>query len=81
VTNFARSLNINTVSLYAAAQATVSAWAKLPESASPTFIYTGNILNVSPIPTLLDLGSGKSASAHIIRSAAQIYKDKSFKYD
>ncbi|KFA46923.1 hypothetical protein S40293_03597 [Stachybotrys chartarum IBT 40293] len=80
VTDFARSLNVNTVSLYAAAQAAVSAWAKLPESASPTFIYTGNILNVSPIPTLLDLGSGKSASAHIIRSAAQIYKDKSFKF-
>jgi hypothetical protein len=57
----------------------VLAFEQLPESASKTFIYTGNITNEIPLAPLLDLGVGKSATAHIIQSAAAAYKGKGFK--
>lgn len=73
------SLNINTISAYAAAQASVSGFSSLPASASRTFIYTGNKLNLISMPKFLDLGVGKSATAHIIKSASISYKDKGYK--
>ena len=77
---FTRDLNINTTSAFAAAQHAVSAFDQLPSSASRTFIYTGNATNVSPIISLLSLGVGKSATAHIIQCAAESYKPKGYKY-
>lgn len=58
-------LNVNTISPYVAAQQAVNGWEMLPKETKKTFIYTGNIINVSvvPIPLMLDLGMGKSASA------------------
>jgi hypothetical protein len=79
VDTFARSLLINTTSVYAAAQAAVAAFAKLPASASKTFLYTGNGLNVKPMPLMLDLGVGKSASSHLIEALAGAYKDRGYK--
>ncbi|KAH8674685.1 hypothetical protein BGZ60DRAFT_404537 [Tricladium varicosporioides] len=78
--DFTRDLNINTTSAFTAAQQAVLAFSELPESASRTFIYTGNILNTTIIAPLLDLGVGKSATAHIIQSAAAAYKDRGFKF-
>jgi hypothetical protein len=72
-------LIVNTASPFVAAQQAALGFAQLPESASKTFIYTGNILNTTVIPPLLDLGVGKSATAHIIQSAAAAYKDRGFK--
>ncbi|KAK9234738.1 hypothetical protein V1525DRAFT_318252, partial [Lipomyces kononenkoae] len=45
-----------------------SGWETLPKETKKTFIYTGNIMNVSIVPTplTLDLGMGKSASATIL---------------
>ncbi|KAH7356985.1 hypothetical protein BKA65DRAFT_580230 [Rhexocercosporidium sp. MPI-PUGE-AT-0058] len=77
---FTRDLTINTTSAFVAAQQAVLAFTELPDSASRTFIYTGNILNTNIIPPLLSLGVGKSASAHIIQSAANVYKDRGFKF-
>jgi hypothetical protein len=77
--NFSRDFTINTTSAFVAAQQAVLAWEQLPESASKTFIYTGNITNEKPLAPLLDLGVGKSATAHIIQSVAASYKDKGFK--
>jgi NAD(P)-dependent dehydrogenase (short-subunit alcohol dehydrogenase family) len=80
--DFSRDFNINTTSAFVAAQQAVLGFEKLPESASRTFIYTGNILNTMfIIPPLLDLGVGKSATAHIIQSAAAAYKDRGYKYE
>jgi hypothetical protein len=79
VTDFARDLTINTTSAFVAAQQSIVAFEKLPESASKTFIYTGNILNITPIPVLLHGGVGKTATAHIIQSAAAAYKDRGIK--
>jgi hypothetical protein len=78
--DFTRDFNINTTSAFVAAQQAVLAFEQLPDSASRTFIYTGNILNETTMAPLLDLGVGKSATAHIIQSAAAAYKDRGFKY-
>ena len=78
-TDFSRDLNVNTVSPFVAAQEAAAGFTQLPASASKTFIYTGNILNTTIIPPLLDLGVGKAATAHIIQSAAGAYKDRGFK--
>lgn len=74
-----RDLNINTVSALAAAHEAVLSFETLPASASRTFIYTGNRLNIAPIPPLLSLGVGKSATAHVIASASVAYKDKGYR--
>jgi hypothetical protein len=78
--DFIRDLNINTTSAFVAAQQAALAFEQLPDSASRTFIYTGNALNTTTMAPLLDLGVGKSATAHIIQSAAAAYKDKGYKY-
>jgi hypothetical protein len=80
LTDFTRDLAVNTTSAFVAAQQAVLAFEQLPESASRTFIYTGNCTNVSPIVALMDLGVGKSATAHIIECAAEAYKDKGYKF-
>jgi hypothetical protein len=78
--DFTKDLNINTTSPFAAAQQAALAFAQLPEAASRTFIYTGNILNTDlVIPPLMTLGVGKSATAHMIHSAATTYADRGFK--
>jgi len=78
--DFTRDLNINTTSAFVAAQQAVLAFEQLPDSASKTFIFTGNILNTTTMAPLLDLGVGKSATAHIIQSAAAAYKDRGYKF-
>jgi hypothetical protein len=80
ISDFTKDLTINTISTFAAAQAAIQGFAQLPDTASRTFIYTGNILNTNfIIPPLLDLGVGKSATAHVIHSASAAYKEKGYK--
>lgn len=81
VADFTRDFTVNTISAFVAAQQAAHGFAELPDSASRTFIYTGNITNTTVIPALLDLGVGKSATAHIIQAAAAAYNDRGFKYD
>lgn len=80
LSDFTRDLNVNTTSAFVAAQQATIGFAELPASSSKTFIYTGNMLNTTIIPPLLDLGVGKSATAHIIQTAAASYADRGFKY-
>jgi len=81
VSDFTKDLTVNTISTFAAAQAAVQGFAQLPESASRTFIYTGNIMNANYIiPPIMDLGVGKSASAHLIQTASAAYKEKGYKF-
>ncbi|KAF2448471.1 NAD(P)-binding protein [Karstenula rhodostoma CBS 690.94] len=76
---FTKSLNINTLSAYAAVQKAVQGFEQLPDTSSRTFIYTGNILNTTVMPGILDLGVGKAATSHIIQAAATAYSDRGFK--
>ncbi|KAM5373885.1 hypothetical protein ACJZ2D_006714 [Fusarium nematophilum] len=78
--NFTRDFAVNTTSAFVAAQQAVLAFEGLPESASRTFIYTGNCTNVSPLVVLMGSGAGKSATAHIIQCAAEAYSSKGFKF-
>ncbi|CAI7606797.1 unnamed protein product [Penicillium bialowiezense] len=80
LSDFTRDLNVNTTSAFVAAQQATMGFAELPASSSKTFIYTGNMLNTTIIPPLLDLGVGKSATAHIIQTAAASYADRGFKF-
>ena len=78
---FASDLNINTVSSYAAAQQAVLGWETLPKDVKKSFIYTGNILNVShmSVPMMLNLGTGKVASAYWLQLANTTYADKEYR--
>lgn len=60
----AGDLVVNTVSPYVAAQQALAAWETLPKQTKKTFIYTGNAMgtNIIPVPLMLNLGIGKSAS-------------------
>ncbi|KAJ5666623.1 hypothetical protein N7462_011032 [Penicillium macrosclerotiorum] len=80
LSDFTRDLNINTTSAFVAAQQAALGFGELPESASKTFIYTGNMLNTTSLPPLLSLGVGKSAMAHVVESAAKAYTDRGFKF-
>lgn len=77
----ASDLNVNTISPYVAAQQAVRAWGTLPKETKKTFIYTGNIMNVSivPVPMVVDLGVGKSASAFWIGVANATYSAQGFR--
>ena len=77
--DFSRDFHINTTSAFVAAQQAVLGFEQLPGYRTKTFIYTGNILDSTTIANLLDLGVGKSATAHIIRSAAAAYSNRGFK--
>ena len=74
-------LKVNTISAYAAAQQAVIGWKTLAEEVKKTFIYTGNISNVSivPMPMMLDVGMGKSASAFWIGLADTTYAANGFR--
>jgi hypothetical protein len=74
-------LNINTISPYVAAQEAVSGWESLPDETKKTFICTGNMLNVQPLPSpiLMTLGIGKSASASWVGLADTLYASKGFR--
>ncbi|KAF2110770.1 hypothetical protein BDV96DRAFT_500800 [Lophiotrema nucula] len=80
--SFVKDININTVSPYVAAQEAVKGFASLPEGLKKSFIYTGNILNtvVFPVPVMLTLGVGKSASAYWIGVADALHKDKGYRF-
>ncbi|KAL5349908.1 hypothetical protein ACLOAV_004942 [Pseudogymnoascus australis] len=77
---FNRDVTVNVTSAFVAAQQAALGFAQLPESASRTFIYTGNILNVAILPRFLSQGVGKSAGAHMIWAASAAYKDRGFKF-
>jgi NAD(P)-dependent dehydrogenase (short-subunit alcohol dehydrogenase family) len=81
VERFASDLKVNTVSPYVAAQQAVSGWETLPKETKKTFIYTGNILNVAvlPVPLMVDLGVGKSASAFWLGVADATNSAKGFR--
>jgi NAD(P)-dependent dehydrogenase (short-subunit alcohol dehydrogenase family) len=80
VSDLEKTLATNTISPYAAAQQATLGFAELPDSASRTFIYTGNMLNTGVvIAPFMTLGVGKSATAHIIQHAATTFKEKGYK--
>ncbi|EKJ72753.1 hypothetical protein FPSE_07019 [Fusarium pseudograminearum CS3096] len=78
--DFNNNVTINIRSAFVAAQQAVAGFAKLPDSASRTFIYTGNVLNVAMLPQFLAAGIGKSGAAHMIWNASAAYKERGYKF-
>lgn len=77
--DYDRDTTVNLHSAYVAAQQAVAGFAQLPASASRTFIYTGNVLNVTILPQFLESGVGKSGSAHMMWAASAAYKDRGYR--
>ncbi|KAI1121778.1 hypothetical protein F5Y10DRAFT_93303 [Nemania abortiva] len=75
-------LNVNTVSPYVAAQQAMAGWETLPASTKKSFIFTGNILNLSilPVPMYTNLGMGKSATAFWLGVADSTYAAKGYRF-
>jgi hypothetical protein len=72
------ALAIGAVSAFAAAQ---SALKYRPAGDRLTFLYTGNFLNTRRrIPTLLTLGIGKAAAAHLLDTIAPLYADRDARF-
>ena len=66
---------INTTSAFVAAREAIASFQKSPDE-HHTFMYTGNAANEGPVPGFLSLGAGKTAGAHIVQMADNLYKDK-----
>ncbi|KAJ4147432.1 hypothetical protein LMH87_001952 [Akanthomyces muscarius] len=75
-----RDFQINTASVLEAAKQAVAGFSSLPSAAAKTFIYTGNRLTDGPLPGFVDLGIGKSGSAHLIAAASEAYAPKGFRF-
>lgn len=78
--DFEQAININTTSVFAAAQQAAAGFAQLSDSASKTFIYTGNALNSLIIAPMMAAGVGKSGAAHMMQSAAQLSVERGFQF-
>jgi NAD(P)-dependent dehydrogenase (short-subunit alcohol dehydrogenase family) len=78
---FSKDINVNTVSPYVAAQEAVKGFETLAKDTKKTFIYTGNMLNTAilPVPGVLTLGVGKSASAYWIGTADALYVERGYR--
>lgn len=74
-----KEFNVNTVSLWAAAQLAVAGWEKLDPALPKALIYTGNQLPWVNLPKFLSLGIGKASSAYIIESLANTYGKRGFR--
>ena len=77
-------MNVNAVSPLLAAKCAVEGFDTLPNSpASPkVFIFTGNLLNVMPIPSVVTFGMGKTATANMLESLDGVkeYRDKGYRF-
>ncbi|KAI0809512.1 hypothetical protein GGR55DRAFT_178277 [Xylaria sp. FL0064] len=82
VDSVACDLNVNIISPFIAAQQAVAGWETLPADTKKTFIYTGNILNVSvySLPLFTTLGIGKAGSAYWIGVADAAYSARGYRF-
>jgi NAD(P)-dependent dehydrogenase (short-subunit alcohol dehydrogenase family) len=70
---------INVISPLFAVKQAVNGFRQLPNSASKTFIYTGNILNLVVKSDVLTYGMTKVAAANMIQTTAVAYAKEAFK--
>lgn len=72
---------VNTVTPYVAAHEAVKAWEELPGEMKKSFIYTGNVTNVSivPMPLMVNVGMGKAAAAYWIGTADAAYEGRGYR--
>ncbi|KAI1441552.1 NAD(P)-binding protein [Annulohypoxylon stygium] len=83
--SFESGMRVNTTSPFIAAGEAVKCFEKLGPAqlgaTGGTFIFTGNILNVTAVPGLMAFGMQKGATANMIKHlAVSIYNDKPYKF-
>lgn len=71
-------LAVNTSSVYVSIQEALSCFESLQNGLPKSFIFTGNRLNIEPMPFFLSMGVGKAGAAHLIQAAAMAFKDKGY---
>lgn len=83
--DLSKSIDVNVMGAYVAAQEAAASFeassADDPNDSNKTFIFTGNRLNIAPIPPLLSLGVGKAATAHMMAFLSETYKARGWKYE
>jgi hypothetical protein len=76
IDEFQADMNVNATSAWVAAGETVKCFEDLGLDAlgatGGTFIFTGNMLNLSAAPGFLTFAMGKSAAAHLIQHLALV---------
>lgn len=77
--DFQRGFAVNTFGVIEAAKEAVAVFEQLPDTASKTFIYTGNFLNEVIFPPAVGYGITKAATAQLIRALSKAYKDQGFR--
>lgn len=73
------NLNVSVVSAYAALQEFVTSIRNLSKDVFKTFIYTGNSLNIVPLPIIVHTGVGKAGAANLIEGSALAYQKEGFR--
>lgn len=76
-------MRINAFSAYVAAGEALTGFRSLPADSTAhrkLFIYTGNTLNVTPlpVPSIVTLGMGKGAAASWVGIANRVYEGEGF---
>lgn len=79
LSQFETDLAVNTSSVYATIQEALAGFENLPTGTPKTFIFTGNRLNIEPMPALVSMGAGKTAAAHLVQAASMAFKDKGYR--
>ncbi|KAF2672190.1 NAD(P)-binding protein [Microthyrium microscopicum] len=75
-----RQFAVNSITPLFVAKEAVKGFKQLPSSASKTFIFTGNKLNVLVWPLVTTFGMGKNATAYLIKAASQAYDGEGFRF-
>jgi NAD(P)-dependent dehydrogenase (short-subunit alcohol dehydrogenase family) len=82
VERLTETLAVNTISPYTAAKLATRGWATLPDTASKTFMFTGNMMNTQVWLATHNLGISKNATAYWLEVAANVpeYKEKGYSF-
>lgn len=79
VDKWAAGVNITTINAYSAVQQAIAGFKELPRDARKTFIYTGNACTHAVLPTIMNLGVGKNAVAHMVKCAVKVHEQDGFR--
>ncbi|QDS75967.1 hypothetical protein FKW77_003759 [Venturia effusa] len=71
---------VNVLTPLFTAKEAVKGFKQLPTSTLPTFIMTGNLLNVGVSPAVTVFGMGKTSAAHLIKAASIAYSKDGFQF-
>jgi hypothetical protein len=75
---FQQDLAVNTTSVFAAAQAAIAGFTRLPDAIPKTFIFTGNKGATAITPPLFSLGLTKAATWYMIQMLVAAYKGQGY---